>query len=110
MIHVFQYGLNYPIPRGWPTPEVGQGPYAVESWDDAGERRKWRGVYIVLHELARQEHPVVEFRLDANGLNTALNCRMFERPCQEYDDFGALLGRRGFRYLELSLLADAEDE
>ncbi|KAH8198351.1 hypothetical protein TruAng_007506 [Truncatella angustata] len=109
MIRAFPKSFNYPIPRSWPVWSSFGIYIDLEPWDNEEERRKWRGVSIVLRELARQEHQVVELSLYTNNLYTGMSCRMFERPCQEYDDFKTLMSRSGFRYLDLSLIADSED-
>ncbi|KAF7531262.1 hypothetical protein G7054_g9038 [Neopestalotiopsis clavispora] len=109
MIRAFPYGFVYPVPIAWPTQEDFELPPWVKPWDDS-QRQIWRGVCITLQELAKQEHNVVEFLIQPNGHRTGLNCRMFDQPCQEYDSFKKLLGCPGFRYLELSVLADEEDD
>lgn len=109
MIRAFPHGFVYPIPIAWPAKGDFEMPYYVKPWDDE-QRQTWRGVCVVLRELAEQDHHVVEFLIQPNGHRAGLNCRMFEQPCQEYDFFKALLSRPGFRHLELSLLADEEEE
>lgn len=52
---------------------------------------------------------MTEFLIHSHGMYTGLSCRVFDQPCQEYDDFKALLSRPGFRYLELSLNTDLRD-
>ncbi|ETS77093.1 hypothetical protein PFICI_10967 [Pestalotiopsis fici W106-1] len=109
MVRAFPYGFVYPVPIAWPAQDDFELPSWVKPWDDT-QRQIWRGVCIVLRELAKQEHNVVEFLIQPNGHKTGVNCRMFDQPCQEYDFFKALLGRPGFRHLELSVLADEEDD
>ncbi|KAK8013241.1 hypothetical protein PG991_009512 [Apiospora marii] len=106
MIRAFPWGFNYPLPRGWPT-----GRHAVSTparappWDDAHKAR-WRGVSVVLHALAaRDDHGVSELVVEAHGLPTGLNWRLFDDPaCEEYRDLAALVRRPGFRRLDLGLL------
>jgi hypothetical protein len=109
MIRAFPYGFNYPIPRGWPTPDLGEVPYEAPPWDDEAEKRKWRGFSIVTRELAKQDHHISELILDVNQLNTGLNCHVFDQPCEEYDNLALLLRRPGFCRIDLALLADGQE-
>lgn len=108
MIRAFRYGFIYPVPCAWPDQDDFDIPYYdyILPWDDK-EREKWRGICIALRELATRDHSITEFLIQANGLITGLSYRIFDQPCQVYDEFKALLSRPGFRYLELSLIADA---
>lgn len=113
MIRAFPYGFNYPIPRGWPTFAATQPSRRSRSWDNEKVRDMWRGFCIVMRELAAVgtipgHHSVSELIIDANYLDTGLNCRVFERPCPEYDDLVTLLRRPGFRRLDLDLLAQEQ--
>lgn len=105
MIRAFPEGFMYPVSCAWPGLDDSLGYETMMPWDD-DEREKWRGVCIVLRELAQQEHSVTEFLIHSHGMYTGLSCRVFDQPCQEYDDFKALLSRPGFRHLELSLNTD----
>ncbi|KAF7534425.1 hypothetical protein G7054_g6202 [Neopestalotiopsis clavispora] len=110
MIRAFPHGFVYPVPIAWPTRlDFDYKATYVQAWDDK-QRQLYRGVCIVLRELAKQEHHVVEFLIQPNGHKTGLNSRIFYQPCEEYDFFEALLARPGFRHLELSLFADEEEE
>ncbi|KAF7547408.1 hypothetical protein G7Z17_g7733 [Cylindrodendrum hubeiense] len=115
MIRDFPYGFNYPIPRGWPAvngiddgahPEANswhEGQFATEH-----EKNRWRGFRIITQVLAREEHRISEVVIDVHGLSTGLNCRIFDKPSEEYDNFVTILKRPGFRRLDLSLLVGAQ--
>ena len=81
-------------------------PYEVLPWNDENEKSKWRGFCIVTCELAKLDHHVLELILDVNRLETGLSCRIFDQPCEEYDNLVALLRRPGFSRIDLALLAD----
>lgn len=114
MIRELPYGFNYPIPRGWPTAKVFDTNPELQRWDRADETYKdqWRGFRLALRVLAEPgtQHAVTELDMNVHGLNTGLNCHMFnDEKCQEYADFVALLSRPGFRHLHLPLLAGELD-
>ncbi|KAK6222376.1 hypothetical protein LQW54_001076 [Pestalotiopsis sp. IQ-011] len=109
MIRAFPYGFIYPVPIAWPAKGDFDMPTYVKPWDDE-QRQIWRGVCVVLRELAMQDHHAVDFLIQPNGHKTGLNSRIFEQPCREYDYLVKLLSRPGVRHLELSLLADEEEE
>lgn len=107
MIRAFPYGFNYPIPRGWhcdPNDIRVVGPL---PWSEAPEEYKelWRAARIVLGHLSQTEkHNISELSFDSKLLNTGLNFLIFDRPCEEYYQFAAIIKRPGFRRLHLSLL------
>ncbi|KAL2840332.1 hypothetical protein BJX68DRAFT_279014 [Aspergillus pseudodeflectus] len=110
MIRAFPRGFNYPIPRGWPTGQrVWDAPQA-QSWEDAEVRNEYRGFSIITRALAEYAaHHISELTIDANSLPTGLNCRVFEEPNTEYNDFATLLRRPGFRRLDLALLVGGQE-
>lgn len=110
MIRAFPYGFNYLIPWAWPTVEPGFSPCEAPPWDTEAEKNKWRGFRIVLCTLAEQEHHISEFILDVNGLCTGLNCHVFDEPCEEYEDFVALLRKPGFNRIDLGLLVSTQQD
>lgn len=108
MIRAFPWGFNYPIPRGWPMrSNASSTPVRAPPWDKAHKAR-WRGVSAVLHALAAardQPHGVSELVVDAHGLPTGLNWRLFDDPaCEAYRDLAAFVRPPGFRHLDLALL------
>lgn len=113
MIRAFPDGFNYPIPRGWPTPERGDQPYYVGPWDNEEEKDKWRGFRIVTQEVANADHNhgIAELIFDVHHLNTRLNCRFFDEPnTTEYDNLVKILGWPGFSRIDLSLLAEGQQD
>ncbi|KAH8658416.1 hypothetical protein BX600DRAFT_469088 [Xylariales sp. PMI_506] len=115
MIRAFPYGFNYPIPRGWPMPSNEDMPCELHSWDDEAERQKWRGVSIVLRELARhqerhQDHHIVEFLFNVYNIPTGVSSRILEQPCEEYNNLAAVVRRPGFKVLDLSLMGDGDED
>lgn len=116
MIRAFPYGFNYAIPRGWPTRDIGYGQPVPTPWNEDGdsqteaEKNKWRGFRIVTRVLAEQEHHISELVLDVNGLNTGLNCRIFENPCDEYNNLVKILQRPHFSRIDLALTVPEQDQ
>ena len=115
-IRSFPPGFNYPLPRGWPTageaePPVEMLPWADEDGGTEAYRDRWHGFRIVLRELAKQtdSQRVLELNLDAHQLTTGINCRIFESPNPEYDQFVSLLRQPGFRRLDLALSVGAQE-
>lgn len=110
MFRALPSGFTYPITRAcWPLcAEKTKLPHECDSWDLEEERKKWRGFPIIMHELATQKHDVTEFIIDVNELLTGLSCRIFNKPCEAYNDFVTLLQRPDFRRLDLALLADCQ--
>jgi hypothetical protein len=111
MIRAFPRGFNYYIPRGWPNVPDGTYTPEAEPWEDEATREAYRGVCIAMHALAAhsQHHQVTELRLDAHTLETGLNCRMFEEPNKQYNDFAAILNKPDFARLDLSLLVRGQE-
>lgn len=89
MIRALPKGFNYPIPRGWPTGD-GETRPEIYAWGSSSEaeKNKWRGFRVVMRVLAQHEedHHIMELRIDVNGLYTDLHCRIFDQPCEEYDN------------------------
>lgn len=110
-------GLNYPVPRGWPTAPDGCPPHGMPPWPGDGEgeayKEQWHGVRVALRVLAdsQTQHSVTEFVLDAHHLDTGLNCRIFEDPATsaEYVNLCALLRRPGFARLDLALAVGGQE-
>ena len=105
MIRAFPRGFNYPIPRGWPSVSS-RGTYRprAQPWEDEATRKDYRGFGLITRALAAYtEHQVSELIIDAHALDTGLNCRVFEEPNPEYNDFVTILRRPGFTRLDLSL-------
>ena len=63
------------------------------------------GVRIVLRVLSTNNHNVSELCFDSNQLATGINYMVFAQPCEEYNNFAAIMKRSGFRHLHLSFLA-----
>lgn len=114
MIRSLPYGFNYPLPRGWPTAEEGYSEPEALPWHDGSElmKQQWRGFRIVTRMLAQDgvEHHISDLILDVHQLNTGLNCRIFDRPCQEYHDLLTLIRRPDFRRFDLSLLVGRQED
>ncbi|KAJ5100591.1 hypothetical protein N7456_006643 [Penicillium angulare] len=106
MIRQLPHGFFYPIPRGWPLPRHAQDT-EVEAlpWSSLDEKNKERfhGFRVVTRALAQQKNNVLELSLDARQIRTGVNCTIFDYPCEEYDNFAALLKAPGFRRLDLAL-------
>lgn len=49
-----------------------------------------------------------EFVIDVDEIETGLSCRIFDKPCEEYDNLVTILQQPGFRRLDLALLADRQ--
>lgn len=133
MLRAFPETFAYPIPRGWPGDESGVGaPPKLYRWkgdDDFNQllygpdgrpwrdpdctleqyRDLWRGFRVILRTLAETEHSISEFVMAIHHRITGMNCHIFDRPCQEYDDFAALVSKPGFRRLDLALCTGAQE-
>jgi hypothetical protein len=113
MIRQFPRGFNYAIPRGWPVKgvePVKPSPGAWR-WDKQEHKDRWRGVCAAMHELAQiKAHRVEELIIDAHGLETGLNCRIFDSPdSPEYYDLITFLRRwPQLRRLDLDLHVENE--
>lgn len=112
MIRAFPFGFNYPLPRGWPArdeikPAFDAAPWINEENEDWARqvRANWRGFLLVAHALAqeRHHHQVSEFLIDSNQLQTGINGRLFEQPCEAYADIASILELPGLRRFHLSL-------
>lgn len=116
MIRRFPAGFRYPVDCArWPlrVEETSLVPYECLPWDIETEKAKWRGFSIITRELARyiqafQACSVPEFVIDVDELETGLSCRVFDKPCEEYNDLVTVLQQPGFRRLDLALLADGQ--
>jgi hypothetical protein len=117
MIRALPFGFNYPIPRGWPARHEGQSSFAGAPWINEENpvwaeraRAQWRGCQIVTRALAeeRRHHHVSELLVESKQLLTGLNCRIFERQCEAYDDIVSMLP--GLRRFELSLHIDGQQQ
>ncbi|KAF5874874.1 uncharacterized protein Bfra_003323 [Botrytis fragariae] len=108
MIKSFPKGFNYPIPRGWPS----SGPfglYILPPWNDETAKKQWRGFCVITNVLAgRNDHHISELIMDVRELSTGLSCRVFDEPCEEYDNLVHLIRQPGFRRIDLALLADGQ--
>ncbi|KAJ5547206.1 hypothetical protein N7494_004791 [Penicillium frequentans] len=107
MIRAFPYGLNYPIPHGWPG-----GGGMLSLWEDESEhyKNRWHGFRMVTRVLAQEaSHRVTELLIDVNGLPTGLNCSMFYTPSEEYNNLVTILSRPGFRRLDLPLSVGGQE-
>lgn len=128
MIRAFPRRFDYPLPKEWPftTLECHREAYAwipdedpddiIESLEDfyncnpEGYRDKWRGFRVVLRTLVEcgRDHNITELVIGGTEILTGVNCRLFEQPCQEYDDLVTILQRPGFRRLDLDLFTGLE--
>lgn len=110
LIRSIPYGMNYPLPRGWPTRCGGQPVRATEAWEE--DKAIWRGFNMVTKILTeeKQHHNVSEFLIDAHYLHTGLSCRIFEQKCEEYDNFRTVLQQPDFKKLQLSLLVAGHEK
>ncbi|PTB37181.1 uncharacterized protein TrAFT101_010915 [Trichoderma asperellum] len=102
-------GMNYPIPRGWPTRRGNNPVMFATPWEE--EKEIWRGYNMVAKILAeeKQHHHVSEFIIDAHYIHTGLNCRLFEQPCEEYSNFQTILQQPNFKKLQLSLHVNGQE-
>lgn len=110
MIRSFPSKFNYPIPHTWPPYDLkSRTSYSLEPWNQEG-KKKWRGFCVIMKELSKlRSHTVSEFVVDTHTLHqTGLSCRLFDQPCEEYDNLVSLLQRPGFKRIGLTLLADGQ--
>ncbi|KAJ5197148.1 hypothetical protein N7449_007627 [Penicillium cf. viridicatum] len=54
--------------------------------------------------LANEPNSVTELVMNSTHLPTGINCTIFDEPCEEYDDFAAVLKTPGFRRLDIAML------
>ncbi|KAM0449778.1 hypothetical protein ACHAO4_007075 [Trichoderma viride] len=109
LIRSLPFGMNYPLPRGWPI-RYGRNPIRLtKPWEV--DKAMWRGYNMVTKTLVeeKQHHHVSEFLIDAHYLHTGLSCHLFERECEEYDNFRTILQQPNFKKLQLSLLAAGQE-
>ncbi|KAH7203302.1 hypothetical protein BKA60DRAFT_656597 [Fusarium oxysporum] len=97
----------YRTPMVRAFPPDGNDPYqeiyGAECTAEA-YRAKWRGFRLVTRALVEcEDRTITELVIGGNGIQSGLNCRIFDQRSTEYDDFVALLKRPGFRYLGLHL-------
>ncbi|KAL4798704.1 hypothetical protein BDV19DRAFT_11481 [Aspergillus venezuelensis] len=110
MIRSFPRGFNYPIPRGWPTIPDGTYKPKAKPWEDKSVKRDFRGFVLITRVLATYPaHHISQLRISSNTLETGLNCRVFEDPNPEYDDFASIMARPGFKRLDLDLLVGGQE-
>lgn len=102
-IRTIPLGMNYPIPRSWPTRRGDNPVMYAAPWEE--EKEIWRGYNVVTKILAeeKQHHRVSELLIDAHYIHTGLSCRLFEHPCEEYFNFQTILQQPNFKKLQLSL-------
>ncbi|KAM0511261.1 hypothetical protein ACHAPE_010071 [Trichoderma viride] len=110
LIRSIPFGMNYPLPRGWPTRRGGHPIRLTERWEE--DKAIWRGLNMVTKILAeeKQHHHVSEFFIDAHYLNTGLICHFFEQKCEEYNNFRTVLQQPNFKKLQLSLLIAGQEK
>lgn len=103
LIRQIPLGMNYPLPRGWPTRRSNNPALSAAPWEE--EKYVWYGLNMVTKILVeeKQHHHVSELLIDAHTLHTGLSCRLFEETCEEYSNFQAILQQPGFKKLQLSL-------
>lgn len=115
MIRAFPPGFNYPLSRGWPSPEyyghaAMADPWVSDSLTVRSEdvRAKWRGYCVVTRALAEysDHHNVTELVIEGCLVRVGLNIRLFEERGQDYDNYVKILSRPGFRRLDISLVVD----
>ncbi|TGJ86687.1 hypothetical protein E0Z10_g2121 [Xylaria hypoxylon] len=109
MIRAFPRGFNYHIPRGWPCVEDGDPPPIARPWEDDVSGNKWRGFRLVTREMVKQKRMISGLLIDAHYLNTGLNCRIFDLPCDDYDNFSTIIQQPGFTRLQLELLVGGQE-
>ncbi|KAG9252382.1 uncharacterized protein F5Z01DRAFT_638258 [Emericellopsis atlantica] len=106
MIRNLPYGFIYPVPCSWPGSESESGHDRImPPWDDEREKRKWRGLRVVLRTLTERPHGITEFVIDVNQLRNGVSCSMFDTVShnQEYEDLVSVLQSPGFSRLDLAL-------
>ncbi|VUC37596.1 unnamed protein product [Clonostachys rosea] len=113
MIRQFPRGFNYAIPRGWPVKGVEpvEPTPGARHWHQQEHKDRWRGVCAAMHELAQiKAHRVEELIIDAHGLGTGLDCRIFDSPdSPEYYDLITFLRQwPQLRRLDLDLHVEGQ--
>ncbi|KAJ6786281.1 hypothetical protein PWT90_00821 [Aphanocladium album] len=103
MIRNFGYALNYPIPRGWPTP-LERYNRTTPLWEVAIRRDYYRGFTNIIQLLAEgQGSQVKELVIKTAQQPTGVSCEIFGAANTNYDHFCKMLGIPGFRRLDLAL-------
>lgn len=111
MIRAFPKGFNYPIPRGWLYPTATSEPATAYAWNEYPElRERYRGFRTAMRVLANEPNHVSELVMTSNHLPAGINCTIFDEPCEEYDNFAAVLKTPGFHRLDIAMLVGGEDE
>lgn len=109
MIRTLPFGLNYKLPRGWPTPE-GYSRIEAQQWDTENDKKPWRGFRETIRHLAENEElTVTELVLDVHQLPTGLTCHFFGKTCKEFNHLITVLQRPGFRRLDLALTVGGQE-
>ncbi|KAJ5582087.1 hypothetical protein N7535_000707 [Penicillium sp. DV-2018c] len=105
MIRAFPKGFNYPIPCGWLYRRRYDEPAYAYGWKEYPELRdRYRGFSTAMKVLASKPNSVSELVMTSNFMPTGINCRVFDEPCDEYNEFAAVLEKPGFRRLDITLL------
>lgn len=106
MIKSFPKGFNYPIPCDWSS----SGPFGLCTLPPWTAKKQLRGFYVITNMLAGwNDHHISELTIDVRELKTGLSCRVFDEPCEEYDNLVHLLRQPGFRCIDLALLAGGQN-
>lgn len=63
---------------------------------------------MVTKILAEGQHNISEYEIDSHYLGTGLNCRLFDKRCEEYDNFVSVLRWPNLKKLQLSLFVDGQ--
>ncbi|KAI0809578.1 hypothetical protein GGR55DRAFT_689337 [Xylaria sp. FL0064] len=109
MIRALSLGFNYPLPRGWPCVREWESPPRACPWDDQVLKNRWRGYRLVTRELVRQKKQIPELLVHSHYLNTGLNIRIFEEPCDDYNNLATIIQQPGFTRLQLDLLVGGQE-
>lgn len=103
MIRSLPYGLNYRIPRGWPTPLDGYNLF-TPAWNISIARDYYRGFTNIIRILAENKYShVKELIVDTCQQPTGISCDIFREPNANYHHFCRMLQLPGFRRLDLAL-------
>ncbi|KAF7883672.1 uncharacterized protein EAF02_005592 [Botrytis sinoallii] len=106
MIKSFPKGFNYPIPCDWPS----SGPFGLHALPPWAAKKRWRGFCVITNILAGwNDHHILELIIDVRELETGMSCRVYDEPCEEYDNLVHLLQQPGFCRIYLALLAGGQD-
>ncbi|KAI5463905.1 hypothetical protein BGZ63DRAFT_382534 [Mariannaea sp. PMI_226] len=106
MIHAFPPDFNYPLSRGWPSPEcygyaAMADPWVSESLTVTSEdvRTKWRGHYVMIYALVEynDHHNVTDLVAEGCLVRVGLNIKIFEKCGQGYDNYVKIVSRPWFR-------------